>query len=420
MENTVLDFKNHFNDYVQNLETYIMFQIKQRTIELTDELTKKDRKPIALSMGAPVDMVPKFVIETLKNCLDDPSIHTYSTPKGEKYFLEAVSKRMKERFNVDINPNTEVFSLIGSKEGIANLIRELINPTTDIKNKDIIMVPDPGYASYGEMIKVSGGLCYGLPLTKENNYMPNLDLVLEQMKKDGLNPAKIKALVINYPNNPLGATATKEYLQSCVDFCIKHHIMLISDNAYSEIYFDENDKPLSILELKDAKNVAVEFHSFSKPYAMTGWRIGWVCGNSQIVSMFGKLKSTIDTGVFKALQLAGAKLLNSKEGEEYIQNANKNLKIKLEGFVNGLKELGWPDVEVPKATFYLWVKTPPRYNGDSKKFCDEMLEKSGIVAVPGHAFGVNGKGYVRLSITASKENLDAVIKRMKQDGHTYN
>ncbi len=326
---------------------------------------------------------------------------------------------MKSRFNVDIKQD-EVFSLIGSKEGIANLIRELINPTTDIKNKDIILIPDPGYASYGEMVKVSGGLGYGVPLTKENNYMPDLELVLEQLKKDSLNPEKIKALVINYPNNPLGAVATKEYLQKCVDFCIKHQIILMSDNAYSEIYFDDNDKPLSILKLKGAKDVAVEFHSFSKPYAMTGWRIGWVCGNKQIVSMFGKLKSTIDTGVFKALQLTGAKLLNSKEGEEYIHNANKNLKIKMDKFVQGLKSLGWQDVETPKASFYLWIKSPLKYKEDSREFCKDLLEKSGIVAVPGDAFGTNGKGYVRLSIVDSMENLNTVIERMKQDGHTFN
>lgn len=420
MENTVLDFKNHFNDYVQNLETYIMFQIKQKMLEMTEELTLKNRKPIALSMGAPTDMVPKFAVETLKNCLDDPSIHTYSTPKGEKYFLEAVAKRMKSRFNVTVDPNTEVFSLIGSKEGIANLIRELINPTSDIKNKDIILVPDPGYASYKEMIKVSGGIGYSLPLTPENNYMPNLELVLEQLKSDGLNPAKIKALVLNYPNNPLGAVATKEYLKECVDFCRKHHIMLLSDNAYSEIYFNDNDKPISVLEIEGAKDVAVEFHSFSKPYAMTGWRVGWVCGNSQIVSMFGKLKSTIDTGVFKALQYTAAKLLNSPEGEEYIKNANLRLKAKLDDFVSGLKSLGWEGVETPKATFYLWVKVPPKYNGDDKKFCDDLLEKSGIVAVPGRAFGENGYGSVRLSITAPADSLKTVIERMKQDGHTYN
>ena len=174
------------------------------------------------------------------------------------------------------------------------------------------------------------------------------------------------------------------------------------------------------LELKGAKDVAVEFHSFSKPYAMTGWRIGWVCGNKQIVSMFGKLKSTIDTGVFKALQLTGAKLLNSKEGEEYIHNANKNLKIKMDKFVQGLKSLGWQDVETPKASFYLWIKSPLKYKEDSREFCKDLLEKSGIVAVPGDAFGTNGKGYVRLSIVDSMENLNTVIERMKQDGHTFN
>jgi len=419
MENTAIDFKGHFNNCVQGLETYIMFRIKQRMLELADELTAKGRKPISLSMGAPVDMVPEFAVEVLKNCLSDPTIHTYSSPKGEKYFLDAVSKRMKSRFNVDVDPNTEVFSLIGSKEGIANLIRELINPTSDIKNQDIILVPDPGYASYSQMVKVSGGLAYGIPLTKENNYMPNLDLVMEQLKKDGLNPAKIKALVINYPNNPLGATATKEYLQQCVDFCIKHKILLISDNAYCEIYFDENNKPASILQMKNAKDVVVEFHSFSKPYAMTGWRMGWVCGNAQVISMFGKLKSTIDTGIFKALQLTGAKLLNSKEGEEYIKNANKKLKAKMDNFVKGLKELGFDDVECPKATFYLWVAIPPRYKENSAEFCKDLLEKSGIVAVPGDAFGVNGKGFVRLSIVDSPENLNTVIERMKQDGHRY-
>ena len=372
-----LKLKAKFNDYIQNLETYIMFQIKQRQLELTDELIKKDRKPIAMSMGAPVDMVPEFAIDTLKSVLDDPSIHTYSTPKGEKYFLEAVSRRMKKRFNVDVSPKDEIFSLIGSKEGIANLIRGLCNPTTIEKEKDIILCPNPGYASYKEMVKVSGGLCYGISLTEENDYQPNLDEEYENLIKKGYNPDKIKALIINYPNNPLGATCTFEYMQHCVDFCIKHNIILISDNAYCEIYFDEKDKP----------------HS-------------------------GKLKSSIDTGIFKALQLTGAKLLDSIEGDEYIKEANAKFKHKIQKFVNGLNELGY-NVKMPKAAFYLWVKIPERYNGDSKKFADDILEKSGIVLVPGIAFGDLGKGYVRISVTADEKSLDTVIERMKIDGFHY-
>ena len=413
-----LKLKAKFNDYIQNLETYIMFQIKQRQLELTDELIKKERKPIAMSMGAPVDMVPEFAIDTLKSVLDDPSIHTYSTPKGEKYFLEAVARRMKKRFNVDVCPKDEIFSLIGSKEGIANLIRGLCNPTTIEKEKDIILCPNPGYASYKEMVKVSGGLCYGISLMEENNYQPNLDEEYDKLVKKGYNPDKIKALIINYPNNPLGATCTLEYMQHCLDFCLKANLILLSDNAYCEIYFDEKDKPHSILECKGAKDIAVEFHSFSKPYAMTGWRLGFVCGNSTVVSMFGKLKSSIDTGIFKALQLTGAKLLDSTEGDEYIKEANEKFKHKIQKFVNGLNELGY-NVKMPKAAFYLWVKIPERYNGDSKKFADDLLEKSGVVVVPGIAFGDLGKGYVRISVTTSEENLDTVIERMKIDGFQY-
>lgn len=410
--------KAKFNDYVQSLETYIMFQIKAKQLALTEELTKKNRKPIALSMGAPVDMVPMFAVDTLKNVLDDPSIHTYSTPKGETYFLEAVARRMKKRFGVELDPKKEVYSLIGSKEGIANLIRELINPVVDEKERDIIMCPNPGYASYKEMVKVSGGLFWGVPLLEENNYQPDLENELTKILNAGYKKEKIKALIINYPNNPLGVTCDFDYMQKCVDFCLKNNIILISDNAYAEIYFDENDKPRSILECKNAKDIAVEFHSFSKPYAMTGWRMGFVCGNETIVSMLGKLKSTIDTGIFKALQLTGAKLLDSKEGDEYINEANRKFKNKIQKFVDGLNSLGY-NVKMPKASFYLWVKISPRYNGDSKKFTDDLLEKSGIVIVPGEAFGDLGKGYVRMSITASENSLDEVIERMKADGHNF-
>lgn len=416
--NTTRNLKAKFNDYVQSLETYIMFQIKQRQLELTDELTKKGRKPIALSMGAPVDMVPMYAVDALRACLDDSTIHTYSTPKGEKYFLEAVSRRMKKRFNVDVDPIKEVFSLIGSKEGIANMIRELINPTTIEADKDIILCPNPGYASYKEMVKVSGGLCYGVQMTPENNYMPDLEAELKGLLDKGYKEEKIKALIINYPNNPLGVTCTFEYMQSCVDFCLKHNIILISDNAYCEIYFDENDKPHSILECEGAKDIAVEFHSLSKSYAMTGWRLGWVCGNAEIVSMFGKLKSTIDTGIYKALQKTAAKLLDSVEGDIYIDEQNKKFKNKIQKFVNGLNSLGY-DVKMPKAAFYLWMKIPPRYNGDSKKFASDLLEKSGVVLVPGEAFGDLGKGMVRISVVAADESLDTVIERMKIDGFTY-
>ena len=260
--------KELFNDYVQNLETYIMFQIKQMAQDLKPELDKRNRTPISLSMGAPTQNPPKFVIEKLKEALTIDGIHTYSSPKGEQYFLDAVKTRMKSRFGVELDSKTQIFSLIGSKEGIANIIRELINPKNEEKERDIILLPNPGYASYKEMVKVSGGLGYSLPLTKENNYMPDLEEVVENLKKEGYDEKKIKALIVNYPNNPLGVGASREYLQKVVDFCKKRNILLISDAAYCDMYFDEKEKPISILELDGAMDIAVEFHSFSKPFAI--------------------------------------------------------------------------------------------------------------------------------------------------------
>ncbi len=407
-----------FNNNVQSLDTYIMFKIKETVARITPELNAKNRAPISLAMGAPTQAPPKFVVEALKKALDIDGIHTYSTPRGEKYYLEAISQRMKNRFGVEMDPTCEIFSLIGSKEGLANFVRLLINPTCEREEKDIIMIPDPGYASYKEFLKVSGGLAYPIPLTAENNYMPNLEELLVKMESEGLNPKKVKALIINYPNNPLGATATKEYLQEVVDFCKKHKIILVSDAAYSDMYFEPELKPISIFEIDGAKDIAVEFFSFSKPYAMTGWRLGWVCGNKEIVGMFGKLKSTIDNGCFKPLQKAAAEVLNSKEGEEYIQEANASFRKRQQIMVQGLRDLGWKGFQVPDTTFYLWLPIPPRYK-TSVEFTNDLMHKSGVIAVPGEGFGQYGEGFFRISIVCSEEKIQEVIKRMKEDGFYF-
>ncbi len=411
--------KERFNYYVQDLETYIMFYIKETVAKITPELEAKKRAPIALSMGAPTAAPPEFVINKLKSILNEEGIHTYSSPKGETYFRQAVKERMKRRFNVELDADKEIFSLIGSKEGLANIIRILIDPVHNIEDRDIIMLPDPGYASYKEMVKVSGGRAYSLPLTKENNYMPNLETSRENMIKEGYNPNKLKAVVINYPNNPLGCTMTREYAKTVVDFCKKYNLVLISDTAYADLYFNESDKPFSILEIEGAKDCAVEFFSFSKPYAMTGWRLGWICGNSEIISIFGKLKSTLDTGVFRAIQKAGAEILLAKEGDEYIKEKNIGFKKKQDIFVKGLKELGWENINVPDATFYLWLPIPPRYK-TSKEFTDDLLRTSGVVVVPGSGFGKYGEGFFRASIVCSDEKLQECIDRMKADGFYFN
>lgn len=413
--------KNIFNDDVMTLDTYIMFKLKEQTAKLKPELIKKGRAPISLSMGAPTANPPKVLIDRLKEILDEDGIHMYSTPKGEPYFRKAIAERMKNRFGVDMDPETEIFSLVGSKEGIANLVRFLIRPNSEELEKDIIFVPDPCYASYLQFTQCSGGKAYPMPMTEQNNYKPDPEKVLSDLIKDGYKEENVKAMIINFPNNPLGATTTKEYVQSCIDFCRKHEILLISDAAYCDLYFDEKEKPFSVFELEGAKDVAVEFYSFSKPYAVTGWRLGWVCGNKEVVQRFGKGKSTIDNGIFKALQKVCAEILNSKDGDDYIKEGNEGYKRKQAIMVKGFQELGWPvSLEtVPHATFYLWLPIPPRYNS-AFEFCEDLLKKSGIVVVPGNAFGDYGEGYFRLSYVCSDEQLQEVIDRMKADGFTFN
>lgn len=412
--------KNLFNEDVMAIDTYIMVKLKEKTAQLAEALEKKNRRPISLSMGAPTSNPPAVLIDKLKEFLTEDNIHTYSVTRGEPYFRQAVAQRMKNRFGVELDVNREICSLLGSKDGLANLIRFIITPHHEDKQKDIILIPDPGYASYGQMIQCSGGKAYPVPLTKENNYQPDMESVLAKLLEDGYDRSKIKALIINYPNNPLGVSASREYVKSIIDFCKKYDILLISDAAYCDIYFDEKEKPFSVLEFAGAKDIAVEFFSLSKPYAITGWRLGWLCGNSEVVGRFAKGKSTIDNGIFKALQKACAYILNSPEGEDYICQGNLDYKRKQAIMVKGFKELGWPIDEnsLPHTTFYLWLPVPRKYNS-SFKFCEDLLEKSGIVIVPGDAFGEYGQGYFRVSIVCSDEQLQEVIDRMKADGFKY-
>lgn len=287
---------------------------------------QKEEHLLHLQWVPPVAPPPQFVYDKLAEALKIPQIHTYSSPKGENFYLEAIAKKMKNRFNVELDPQTEIFSLIGSKEGIANFIRALINPTNIEQDKDIILVPDPGYASYSQMIKTNGGISYPISLNKENNYMPDMNKIWENLIKDGLNPSKVKAMMINYPSNPLGATCTKDYLKHVVDFCKEKQIWLMSDAAYCDIYFEEQAKPHSIFEIEGAKDVAVEFYSFSKPYSMTGFRLGWICGNKEAVGTFGRLKSTIDTGLFKALQKCAAAFSTPKKAMNTLNKQTKALR----------------------------------------------------------------------------------------------
>jgi LL-diaminopimelate aminotransferase len=415
------NIKKLYSSLCAEMKPYIMFRIAQRVQELTPELTEKGRPPIKMSIGAPTVKPPQAIQDKLVEAMAMPGTQTYSTPRGEAFFREAVAKRMNERFGVTVDPKTEICSLIGSKEGLAAMFRAVVTPKDDPIEKDIILIPDPGYASYGDAIRIAGGLPYSMPLNAENNYCPDMHRLMQELNNRGYNANNVKALVLNYPSNPIGAMAPMSYFEDVVAFAREHNILIISDIAYSEMVFGDAEKPHSILEVEGARDIAIEFHSLSKPYAITGWRLGFAVGHEDAISILATVKSTMDSGIWKALQHAGAFALNSPECAQFVADMNKVYEANQAFMVEGFKKLGWPAeaLNVPKATFYFWIPIPPRFK-TSTEFANAMLEKAGIVVVPGTAFGPNGEGYVRLSLVNPKEELQAVLDRMAEDGFTYN
>lgn len=414
------NIKSLYSDSCAHMETYIMFRIAQRVVDLTDMLKAKGRPPIRMSIGAPTAAPPKILLDKFREALDEPGIHTYSTPKGELFFRQAVASRMKTRFGVEVNPNTEVCSLLGSKEGLSAMFRAIITHRTQRAEQDIILTPDPGYASYGDAIRIAGGLSYPVALTPQNRYLPSFEQALADLEADGLNPANVKALILNYPSNPIGALAPLSYYEETIAFARARNILVIGDNAYADMTFSGEEKPHSILEVAGSRDIAIEFHSLSKPYAATGWRVGFAVGNVDAINILETVKGTMDSGVWKVLQKVGAFALTSPECDAYIETMNAQYEDSQRFMVDGFRALGWPmdELLVPRATFYLWLPIPRRYDS-CERFASDILETPGIVVVPGTAFGQYGEGYFRLSLVNPRNELAEVLSRMKTDGFTY-
>lgn len=369
------------------------------------EIDKKKAAAIArgadiidLSIGDPDQPTPKYVIDSLKKAVDDPATHNYPPYEGTKDFRAAVADWYKRRFNVSLDPDTEVMSLIGSKEGIAHVLFALLDPG------DISLIPDPAYPVYKMCTLLAGATPYLMPLTKENNFIPDLGSIPSDVIK------KAKLMFINYPNNPTSAVAPDSFLEEAVRFCRKNDIFLCSDLAYSEIAFS-GYKPKSILEIKGAKDIAIEFHSLSKTYNMTGWRIGMAVGNPDVMKALAIVKTNIDSGAFKAIQRAAITALNGSD--EFTKSMNKTYEKRMKVLIDGLNSLGWK-LEYTKATFYVWVPVPKGYT--SEKFCAEILEKCEILIVPGSGYGASGEGYVRVCITAEEKRILEAIERMRKSG----
>lgn len=353
---------------------------------------------IDLSIGDPDQPTPKYIIDSMKKALDDPSTHNYPPYEGTKDFRTAVAKWYKKRFDVELDPDTEVMSLIGSKEGIAHMLFALIDPG------DISLVPDPSYPVYKVCTILAGGTPHMLPLKKENSFLPDLDAIDPDILK------RAKLLFINYPNNPTSAVAPRSFLEKAVKFCRKNDIVLCSDLAYSEVCF-EGYRAESILQIPGAKDIAVEFHSLSKTFNMTGWRIGMAAGSRDAIKALAIIKTNVDSGAFKAIQRAAIDALSGPE--DFTGQMNSIYEKRMKALVDGLNSLGW-DIDRPKATFYVWLPVPRGYT--SASFCEALLEKCGVLVVPGSGYGDSGEGYVRFCITADESRIREAVSRMKAEG----
>ncbi|MFA4853817.1 MAG: LL-diaminopimelate aminotransferase [Candidatus Omnitrophota bacterium] len=377
---------------VQSLPTYLFLGIDKAKRKARQE----GRDIIDFGIGDPDQPTPGHIIDALNKAARDPANHRYALDQGMPALRQAIASWYKHRFNISLNPDTEILPLIGSKEGIAHFPLAFLNPG------DFSLIPDPCYPPYKGGTILAGGSVYLMPLLEENNFLPDLKRIPFFARK------KAKIIFVNYPNNPTSACATDEFYCGLIDFAQRNKIIVISDLAYSEMVYD-GYKARSLLEFPGAQDVVIEFHSLSKTYNMTGWRLGWACGNPQLTAALAKVKSNIDSGIFSAIQLAGVAALATEE--DFMRKACRVYQQRRDILVEGLQSMGWKVIK-PKATFYLWIKTPG--NVDSMNFASRLLKETDIVATPGVGFGKYGEGYIRMALTVPEERIREALERLKK------
>ncbi len=377
---------------LRRLPPYLFQEIDR----LKAELTARGVDVINLGVGDPDLPTPKHIIESLQRNAEDPVNHQYPSYSGMNDFKGSVARWYKSRFGVDLDPEKEVLTLIGSKEGIAHLPLACINPG------DVALVPSPAYPVYDIATMFAGGESHFMPLLHKNGFLPDLDAIPAETAR------KAKVMFINYPNNPTGATADKGFFEKVVEFGRENDIMICHDAAYTEMGFD-GYRPMSFLEVDGAKEVGIEFHSLSKTYNMTGWRLGFAVGNADVIGALGQVKSNIDSGAFNAVQWAGITALESDQ--QCVAEMQQIYQERRDILIDGLKSANLNPTP-PKATFYVWCPTPPGYT--SKAFSSLLLKEAGIVTTPGSGFGEPGEGYIRMALTVNKERIREAVERIKK------
>ncbi|MFL0364992.1 LL-diaminopimelate aminotransferase [Pseudobacillus sp. 179-B 2D1 NHS] len=375
---------------IQQLPPYFFSSIDKKK----KELSSQGIDVIDLGIGAPDLPTPSFVIETLKEELDNPKNAKYSPYSGIPEYREAVASFYLKTYGVTLDPDTEVLALIGSKEGIANIIPAVVNPG------ESILVPDPGYPVYRTAAYLTGVHTINLPLDRKNQYAPDFT----KLSQENIEQAKL--LFLNYPGNPTSATVDVSTFEHAVSFCRENQIAVVHDSAYSLVTYEDYKAP-SILEVPGAKDIAIEMGSLSKSYNMTGWRIGYAVGNKEMIKALANLKSNIDTSQFMAIQKAASAALTSDHAS--VRENNEIYYKRMKKMVDALRTIGI-DVELPKGSFFIWAPVPNGYS--SAAFAEKVLIETGVIITPGNLFGPSGEGFFRLSMSVSNDRLDEAIKRI--------
>jgi len=375
---------------LERLPPYLFVEINQKIAELR----ARGEDIISFAIGDPDLPTPSHIIEYMCQAAHDPVNHRYPETAGLPELRQAIAEWYERRFGVLLDPTREVLPLIGSKEGIGHMALCFIEPG------DIALVPDPGYPPFSMGTILAGGEPYSMPLREENDFLPNFEAV------PGKVADKAKLMWLNYPNNPTGSIADLDFFEKAVHFARQHNLAVCHDAPYTEIFFD-NYLPPSFMQTPGARELGVEFHSLSKTYHMTGWRIGMVVGNAEMINALFQVKSNLDSGAPQAIQQAAIEALRGSQ--DYIAERNAIFQRRRDKLMKVLDEIGL-EARIPKATFYIWARVPQGYS--SVDFTRKLLDESGIAVTPGTGYGKEGEGYIRLSLTIPDDRLEEGINRL--------
>ncbi len=386
--------KNKNFDRIELLPPYVFAEVnsmKAKERSLGEDI-------IDFGMGNPDMPTPQHIVDKLCDTIKDPKSHRYSVSRGILGLRRAQSNYYKRRFNVDINPETEVIVTLGSKEGLANLASAITS------NGDKVIVPNPSYPIHPYGFIIAGASVLSIDSNPNDDFIKNLHKILSSSNN------KAKALVLNYPNNPTTRIATLDFFKEVVEICIRYEVYILSDIAYAEIYFD-GQMPPSILEVPKAKNIAVEFSSLSKTYSMPGWRVGFAVGNKNLIQALTKIKSYLDYGAFTPVQVASIAALNGPQ--ECVNDIRSVYMKRRDVLVEGFSRVGWK-MESPKATMFVWAKLPEKFlNIGSLEFSKKLLKYGKVAVAPGIGFGKNGEGFVRIGLVENEYRIRQAIKNIK-------